>query len=87
MITTIKLAHHQHEAGITTLGWQHNTTPPFEGDPYGLHQAYLESAQTLHEIEVWSTHIQPTHLCQHIGALWLPSAPYHECSDTGYLCA
>jgi hypothetical protein len=27
------------------------TTPPFEEGPFKLYQAYLESAQTLHEIE------------------------------------
>jgi hypothetical protein len=48
--------HHQHKVDITTQGWQHITTPPFEGGPFELHQAYLESAQTLHEIEAWSTH-------------------------------
>jgi hypothetical protein len=78
-ITAIKLAHqhstrleyHQHEAGITARGryidtarsWNIITTPPFEGGPFGLYQAYLKSAQTLHEIEAWSTHQQPVHLC------------------------
>jgi hypothetical protein len=43
---------HNNEAGnkrclITT------TTPPFEEGPFRLFQAYLESAQTLHEIEAW----------------------------------
>jgi hypothetical protein len=56
IITTIKLAHHQHKDGIVALGWHHKTTPPFEGGPYRRHQTYLESAQTLHEIEAWSTH-------------------------------
>jgi hypothetical protein len=59
-------------------GWHHNTTPPFEGGPFGLHQACLESAQPLHETEAWLTHLQPVHPCQHIGALKLPSASYHE---------
>jgi hypothetical protein len=27
-------------------------TPPFREGPFGLYQAYLESVQTLHEIEV-----------------------------------
>jgi hypothetical protein len=57
------MEHHQHEDGITTLGWQHNTTPPFEGGPFRLYQDYLESAQTLHKIEAWSTHQQPVHPC------------------------
>jgi hypothetical protein len=39
------------------------TTPPFEEGPFGLYQAYLESAQTLDEIEAWSTHQQPVHPC------------------------
>jgi hypothetical protein len=26
-------------------------TPPFREGPFGLYQAYLESVQTLHEIE------------------------------------
>ena len=39
------------------------TTPPFEEGPFGLFQAYLKSAQTLHEIEAWSTHQQPVHPC------------------------
>jgi hypothetical protein len=26
-------------------------------------------------------------MCQHIGALQLLFAPYHECSDIGFLCA
>jgi hypothetical protein len=51
------------------------------------HQACLESTQTSHETEAWSTHLQPAHLCQHIGALQLPSIPYHECSVTKSLCA
>jgi hypothetical protein len=38
-------------------------TPPFREGPFGLYQAYLESVQTLHEIEVWSTHQQPVHPC------------------------
>jgi hypothetical protein len=38
-------------------------TPPFREGPFGLYQAYLESVQTLHEIEVWSTRQQPVHLC------------------------
>jgi hypothetical protein len=52
------------------LSWKHNTslaylntTPPFEGGPFRLYQAYLESDQTLHEIEAWSTHRQLVHLC------------------------
>jgi hypothetical protein len=32
------------------------TTPPLEEGPFGLYQVYLESAETLHEIEAWSTH-------------------------------
>ena len=38
-------------------------TPPFREGPSGLYQAYLESVQTLHEIEVWSSHQQPIHPC------------------------
>jgi hypothetical protein len=38
-------------------------TPPFREGPFGLYQAYLESVQTLHEIEVWSTHQQHVHPC------------------------
>jgi hypothetical protein len=38
-------------------------TPPFREGPFGLYQAYLESVQTLHEIEVWSTRHQPVHPC------------------------
>jgi hypothetical protein len=38
-------------------------TPPFREGPFGLYQAYLESVQTLHEIEVWSTRQQPVHPC------------------------
>jgi hypothetical protein len=30
-------------------------TPPFREGPFELYQAYLESVQTLHEMEVWST--------------------------------
>jgi hypothetical protein len=41
--TSTQAGNLQHKAGI-------NTTPPFEGGPFGLHQDYLESAQTLHEI-------------------------------------
>jgi hypothetical protein len=63
-----------------------NITPPFKGGPFGQHQACLGSAQTSHETKAWSTHFQPAHLCQHIGALQLPSAPYHECSVTRSLC-
>jgi hypothetical protein len=53
---------HNHQVGskrclITT------TTPPFGEGPFRLYQAYLESAQTLHEIEAWSTHQQPVHSC------------------------
>jgi hypothetical protein len=53
---------HNHQVGsmrclITT------TTPTFEEVPFGLYQAYLESAQNLHEIEAWSTHQQPVHPC------------------------
>jgi hypothetical protein len=64
-----------------------NIPPPFEGGPFRKHQTYLGSTQTSHEIEAWSTHLQPTHLCQHIGSLHLTSTQYHECSDTGSLCA
>jgi hypothetical protein len=38
-------------------------TPPFREGPFGLYQAYLESVQTLHEIEAWSTRQQPVHPC------------------------
>jgi hypothetical protein len=38
-------------------------TPPFREGPFGLYQAYVESVQTLHDIEVWSTHQQPIHPC------------------------
>jgi hypothetical protein len=38
-------------------------TPPFREGPFGLYQAYLESVQTLHEIEVWSSRQQPVHPC------------------------
>jgi hypothetical protein len=38
-------------------------TPPFREVPFGLYQTYLESVQTLHEIETWSTHQQPVHPC------------------------
>jgi hypothetical protein len=38
-------------------------TPPFREGPFGLYQDYLESVQTLHEIEVCSTHQQPVHPC------------------------
>jgi hypothetical protein len=31
-------------------------TPPFREGPFELYQANLESVQTLHVIEVWSTH-------------------------------
>jgi hypothetical protein len=37
--------------------------PPFREGPFELYQAYLESVQTLHKIEVWSTHQQPLHPC------------------------
>jgi hypothetical protein len=37
-------------------------TPLFKEDPFGIFQYYLESAQTLHDIEAWSTHQQPVHL-------------------------
>jgi hypothetical protein len=39
------------------------TTPPFEEGPFRLYQDYIESSQTLHEIEAWSTHQQPVHPC------------------------
>jgi hypothetical protein len=51
-----------------------------------LHQACLESVQTLHETEAWSTHQQHVHPCQHTGDLWLLSAPYHRCNDIRSLC-
>jgi hypothetical protein len=38
-------------------------TPPFREGPFGLYQAYLESVQTLHEIEVWSSRQQLVHPC------------------------
>jgi hypothetical protein len=38
-------------------------TPPFREGPFGLYQAYLKSVQTLHKIEVWSTHQQPVYPC------------------------
>jgi hypothetical protein len=84
----MKLASQQHQHGAGNI--QHkagiDTTPPFKGGPFGLHQACLESAQTLHETKAWSTHQQPVHPCQHIGALWLLSAPYHKCNDIRSLC-
>jgi hypothetical protein len=30
--------------------------------------------------------MQHVHLCQHNGALYILSAPYHECSDIRFLC-
>ena len=55
---------HNYQAGSTVLVTSHLiATPPFEEGPFGLYQAYLESAQTLHEIEAWSTHQQPIHPC------------------------
>jgi hypothetical protein len=37
---------------LTTRSEARNTsTPPFREGPFGLYQAYLESVQTLHEIE------------------------------------
>jgi hypothetical protein len=42
---------------------RNNYTPPFRDGPFRLYQAYLESVQTLHEIEVWSTRQQPAHPC------------------------
>jgi hypothetical protein len=32
------------------------STPPFREGPFGQYQAYLESVQTLHEIEAYLTH-------------------------------
>jgi hypothetical protein len=52
---------HQHEAGNLQHKVGINTTPPFEGGPFGLYQACLESAQTLHE----------TKACQHICNLFI----------------
>jgi hypothetical protein len=70
-IFSMKLTSQQHQHKARNL--QHkadiNTTPPFEGGPFRLHQACLESAQTLHKTEAWSTHLQAIHLCQHNGAL------------------
>jgi hypothetical protein len=63
------------------------TTPPFEEGPFRLYQAYLEISQTLYEIEAWSTHQQPIHLCQCTRALRLLSAPCHRCNGIGSLCA
>ena len=34
---------------------EYTFTPPFREGPFKLYQSYLESVQTLHEIEVWST--------------------------------
>jgi hypothetical protein len=88
-IFSIRLASQQHQYEARNI--QHkfgiHTTSPFEGGPFRLHQACLESSQTLHEIEAWSTHLQPIHPCQHNGSLWLLYAPYHEWSDTISLCA
>jgi hypothetical protein len=61
-------------------------TTHFRECPFRLYQYYLKSVQTLHEIEVWSTHQQPVHLCKHIGYLRLLSAPYHGCNDSESLC-
>jgi hypothetical protein len=37
---------------LTTRSEARNTyTPPFREGPFGQYQAYLESVQTLHEIE------------------------------------
>ena len=54
------------------------TTPPFGGCPLGKYQACLKISQTLHETEAWSTHLQPVHMCQHIGNLCLISVSYNE---------
>jgi hypothetical protein len=62
-IITLASQQHQHEAGNLQHNAGINTTPPFEGGPFGLHQSYLESAQTLQETEDWSTHLQPIHPC------------------------
>jgi hypothetical protein len=40
-----------------------NILPLSEEGPFGLSQAYLESTQTLHKIEAWSTRQQPVHPC------------------------
>ena len=49
---------------LTARSEERNTyTPPFREGPFRLYQSYLESVQTLHEIEVWSTHQQYVHLC------------------------
>jgi hypothetical protein len=61
--TRLASQQHQHEDGNLHHKVGINTTPPFEGGPFGLYQAYIESAQTLNEIEAWSTHLQPIHLC------------------------
>ena len=42
---------------------RNTSTPSFREGPFGQYQAYLESVQTLHKIEVWSTHQQPVHPC------------------------
>jgi hypothetical protein len=54
---------HQHEVGKLQQEAGINTTPPFEGGSFELHQAYLESDQTLHETKDWSIHLQPIHPC------------------------
>jgi hypothetical protein len=62
-ITRLASQQHQHEAGNIQHKAGINTTPPFERGPFGLHQDYLKSAQTLHETEAWSTHMQRVHPC------------------------
>jgi hypothetical protein len=55
IITTIKLAyHHINYAGTSSQQLRCRIR---------LYQAYLKIAQNLHEIEAWSTHQQPVHLC------------------------
>jgi hypothetical protein len=51
---------------------------PFKGGPFGLYQDCFESAQTLHETEAWSTHLQPIPLFQQNGVVWVLFEPYYE---------
>jgi hypothetical protein len=42
----------RHASRLTARSEARNTsTPPFREGPFGQYQAYLESVQTLHEIE------------------------------------
>jgi hypothetical protein len=61
--TRLASQQHQHEVGNIQHETGINTTPPFEASPFKLHQAYLKSAQNLHETEAWSIELQPVHLC------------------------